>query len=121
LLYTDRLYRQIDDPLLRLDSTLARLQSSPWLRDTGQYQQFVDAARSLRKSVADARAGQLFQSDDLYADFARRLAALARTVDDFNAGPNSPHPSFMTTSPACRAKWAPGRTTSARIPGSTWE
>ncbi|MGA3261919.1 MAG: MlaD family protein [Bryobacteraceae bacterium] len=87
LLYTDRLYRQIDDPLLRLDSTLARLQSSPWLRDTGQYQQFVDAARSLRKSVADARAGQLFQSDDLYADFARRLAALARTVDDFNAGP----------------------------------
>ncbi len=88
VLYTDRLYHQIDDPLLRLDSTLARIQSSPWLRDTGQYQQFVDAARSLRKSVADTRAGRLFQSDDLYVDFARRLTALVRTVDDFNAGPD---------------------------------
>jgi len=87
LLYTDRHYHQIEDPLLRLDSMLARIESSPWLRDTGQYQQFLDAARDLRKSVADTRAGQLFQSDDLYVDFARRLAALVRTVDDFNAGP----------------------------------
>ena len=87
VLYTDRLYRQIDDPLLRLDARLARIQSSPWLRDTGQYQQFLDAARSLRKSVADARGGQLFQSDDLYLDWSRRLAGLVRTVDDFNAGP----------------------------------
>ncbi|MGD0045465.1 MAG: MlaD family protein [Bryobacteraceae bacterium] len=87
LLYTDRLYHQIDDPLVRLDSTLARIQSSPWLRDTGQYQQFLDAARDLRKSVADTRAGQIFQSDDLYLDWTRRLTALARAVDDFNAGP----------------------------------
>jgi phospholipid/cholesterol/gamma-HCH transport system substrate-binding protein len=87
VLYTDRLYRQIDDPLLRLDSTLARMQSSPWLRDTGQYQQFLDAARGLRKSVAETRAGQLFQSDELYVDFARRLSALVQTVDEFNAGP----------------------------------
>ncbi|HEY1221061.1 MAG TPA: MCE family protein [Bryobacteraceae bacterium] len=88
VLYTDSHYRQIDDPLLRLDSTLARIQSSPWLRETGQYQQFLDAARGLRKSVADARAGELFQSDGLYADWTRRLAALARAVDDFNAGPD---------------------------------
>lgn len=87
VIYTDRLYRQISDPLVQLDQTLARIQSSPWLRDTGQYQQFLDAARGLRKSVADARASQLFQSDDLYVDWARRLAALARAVDDFNAGP----------------------------------
>ncbi|HEY1183113.1 MAG TPA: MlaD family protein [Bryobacteraceae bacterium] len=87
LLYTDRHYHQIEDPLLRLDSMLARIESSPWLRDTGQYQQFLDAARDLRKSVADTRAGQLFQSDDLYMDWSRRLAALVRTVDDFNAGP----------------------------------
>jgi phospholipid/cholesterol/gamma-HCH transport system substrate-binding protein len=87
VLYGDRHYHQIDDPLLRLDSELARIQSSPWMRDTGQYQQFLDAARGLRKSVADTRAGQLFQADDLYLDWTRRLAALARTVDDFNAGP----------------------------------
>lgn len=87
VLYTDRLYHQMDDPLVRLDSTLARIQSNPWLRDTGQYQQLVDAARGLRKSVADTGAGQFFQSDDLYLDFARRLAAMVRTVDDFNAGP----------------------------------
>jgi phospholipid/cholesterol/gamma-HCH transport system substrate-binding protein len=87
VLYSDRDYRQIEDPLLRLDATLARMQSSPWLRDTGQYQQFLDAAHDLRKSVADTRAGQLFQSDGLYEDWTRRLSALARAVDDFNAGP----------------------------------
>lgn len=88
VLYTDRLYRQIDDPLVRLDRTLARIQSSPWLRDTGQYEQFVDAARGLRKSVADMRAGRLLQSDEFYADWTRRLAALVQAVDDFNAGPD---------------------------------
>src|SRR5208283_1162850 len=87
VLYTDRLYRQIDDPLLRLDATLARLQSNPWLRETGQYQQLVDAARSLRQSVADTRANHLFQSDELYLDLARRLVEIEQTVDDFNSGP----------------------------------
>jgi len=86
VLYTDRLYHQVDDPLVELDHTLARIQSSPWMRDTGQYQQLLDAARGLRKSVADTGAGQLFQSDDLYADWTRRLGALMRTVDEFNAG-----------------------------------
>ncbi|MGA8577183.1 MAG: hypothetical protein WB579_00770, partial [Bryobacteraceae bacterium] len=58
-----------------------------WLRDTGQYQQFLDAASGLRKSVANLRAGQLFQSDELYLDWTRRLAGLVQTVDDFNVGP----------------------------------
>ena len=88
VLYTDRLYHQIDDPLVRLDQTLARLQSSPWLRDTGQYQQLLDAASGLRKSVANVRAGQLLQSDELYLDWTRRLATLVRSVDDFNASPD---------------------------------
>ena len=87
VLYTLRDYRQIDDPLVRLNETLVRLRPSPWLRDTGQYEQFLDAARGLRQSVADARAGGLFQGDDLYADWVSRLGALARAVDDFNAGP----------------------------------
>jgi len=87
VLYTDRLYRQIDDPLVRLDERLIRLQSSPWLRETGQYQQLVDATRDLRQSVSNARTGQLFQSDELYLDWTHRLAAVANAVDDFNAGP----------------------------------
>jgi len=87
VLYTDRMYRLIDDPLVKLDRTLARIQSSPWMRDTAQYEQFLDAARKLRKSVADIRAGQLFQSGDLYADWNRRVIAFARGVDDFNANP----------------------------------
>jgi len=86
VLYTDRLYHQIDDPLVQLDQTLARVQSSSWLRDTGQYEQLLDAARGLRKSAADARASQLFQSDNLYADWTNRVGALIRTVDEFNAG-----------------------------------
>ncbi len=88
VLYTDRFYRQIDDPLVRLDRTLARLQSRPWLRDTGQYEQFLDAAHGLRQSIANLRAGQWLQSDELYTDWNRRLAALIGTVDDFNASPN---------------------------------
>jgi hypothetical protein len=40
----------------------------------------------LRKSAADARASQLFQSDNLYADWTNRVGALIRTVDEFNAG-----------------------------------
>jgi len=87
VLYTVRDYRQIDDPLVRLNETLARLRPNPWLRDTGPYEQFLDAARGLRQSVADVRAGRLFQSDELYVDWARRLGALARAVDDFNASP----------------------------------
>jgi hypothetical protein len=87
LIYTDTHYRRIDDSLLRLDSTLARFQSSPWLRETGQYQQFLDAARDLRQSVSAVRSGPLFQSDDLYADLCRRLSALVRTVDDVNSSP----------------------------------
>jgi len=88
VLYSDRLYRQIDDPLVELDRTLARVQSSPWLRDTAQYQQFLDAAGGLRKSVADLRAAPLVQSGQVYQDWARRLATLAQAVDDFNAGPD---------------------------------
>jgi hypothetical protein len=87
VLYTDRLYRQIDDPLLRLDATLARFQSNPWLRETGQYRQLVDAARSLRQSVADTRAGQFVQSDELYLDLTHRLVAIEQTVDEFNSSP----------------------------------
>ena len=87
VLYTANHYRQIDDPLVRLDATLARMRPSPWLRDTGPYQQLLDAARGLRQSAAEARAGQLFQADDLYVDWARRLGALARAVDEFNASP----------------------------------
>jgi phospholipid/cholesterol/gamma-HCH transport system substrate-binding protein len=86
VLYTDRDYRQIDQSVQRLDATLARLQSSPWLRETGQYQQFLDAARALRQSVADTRAGPLFQSDEMYLDWTRRAVALVRTVDEFNSG-----------------------------------
>jgi hypothetical protein len=86
VLYTDRDYRQIDQSARRLDATLARLQSSPWLRETGQYQQFLDAARSLRQSVSTVRSGPLFQSDEMYLDWTRRAAALVRTVDEFNSG-----------------------------------
>jgi len=86
VLYTDHLYRQIDDPLVQLDQRLARIQSNPWLRDSGAYQQFLDAAGGLRKSVADTRATAIFRSDDLYTDLARRLENLMGTVAAWNAG-----------------------------------
>jgi len=76
MVYSDALYRQIAVPLTDLDRALARFESAPIMRDSGQYEQFLKAAVDLRKSIAGVRAGALFQSDALYAAWNANLNAL---------------------------------------------
>ncbi len=91
VLYTDKLYRQISEPLVELDRRLARLQSGQgagrWLRDAAQYEQFRTSAADLRQSVANLSNGEFMASDRMYADWTRRLASLIQSVDEMNASP----------------------------------
>ncbi|MGA2269651.1 MAG: MlaD family protein [Bryobacteraceae bacterium] len=98
-LHTDRLYRQISQPLLDLDGSLARLQSGQGaagqlLRDSAQYEKLRSDAEDLRHSIADLRASEFLQSDSLYAGWNRRVSSLIESVDALNRSP------AMTTSQA---------------------
>jgi phospholipid/cholesterol/gamma-HCH transport system substrate-binding protein len=98
-LYTDLLYRQISQPLVDLDRSLARLQSGQGsagqlLRDSAPYEKLRSDMEDLRRSIANLRAAELMRSDDLYADWNRRVVALIESVDAFNRGPG------MTTTQA---------------------
>jgi phospholipid/cholesterol/gamma-HCH transport system substrate-binding protein len=91
-LYTDQLYRQISQPLVELDRSLARLQSGQGgagqlLRDGAQYEKLRTDMEDLRRSIADLRAAELMRSDSLYADWNRRILSLIESVDAFNRGP----------------------------------
>ena len=96
-LHTDQLYRQISQPLVELDGSLARLQSGQGsagqlLRDSAQYDKLRSEMADLRRSIADLRAAEPMRSDSLYADWNRRALSLIESVDAFNRSP------AMTTS-----------------------
>jgi phospholipid/cholesterol/gamma-HCH transport system substrate-binding protein len=96
-LHTDQLYRQISQPLVELDGSLARLQSGQGsagqlLRDSAQYDKLRSEMGDLRRSMADLRAAEPMRSDSLYADWNRRALSLIESVDAFNRSP------AMTTS-----------------------
>jgi phospholipid/cholesterol/gamma-HCH transport system substrate-binding protein len=91
-LHTDLLYRQISQPLVDLDRSLARLQSGQGsagqlLRDSAQYDKLRGDIGDLRHSIANLRAAQFMQSDTLYADWNRRVLSLIESVDAFNRSP----------------------------------
>jgi phospholipid/cholesterol/gamma-HCH transport system substrate-binding protein len=98
-LHTDLLYRQITQPLVDLDGSLARLQSGQGtagqlLRDSARYEKLRSDMADLRRSIADLRAAEFMRSDTLYTDWNRRVLSLIESVDAFNQGP------AMTTSQA---------------------
>jgi phospholipid/cholesterol/gamma-HCH transport system substrate-binding protein len=98
-LHTDLLYRQISQPLVDLDGSLARLQSGQGsagqlLRDSAQYEKLRSDMADLRRSIADLRAADFMRSDDMYADWNRRVLSLIESVDAFNRAPG------MTTTEA---------------------
>ena len=90
--HTDQLYRQISQPLMDLDSSLARLQSGQGgagqlLRDSAQYDKLRSDTEGLRRSIADLRAAGHMRSDTLYADWNRGVLSLMESVDAFNRAP----------------------------------
>jgi phospholipid/cholesterol/gamma-HCH transport system substrate-binding protein len=91
-LYTAELYRQISEPVLRVDAALARIRSGQGtagrlLRDNAQYEQARAQIDAVRKQIVEIRHSPSFSSDAAYNDFNRSLAGWIRQVDDFNRVP----------------------------------
>ena len=91
-LYKDDLYRQLFDAVMRVDTTLARMQAGQggaglFLRDSAQYVELQKSIRGIRQSVADLHAEPMMQSSEMYADWNRRLALTIQQVDDMNSNP----------------------------------
>jgi phospholipid/cholesterol/gamma-HCH transport system substrate-binding protein len=92
ILYTDRLYRQIQEPMVQLDASLARLQAGQGelgrlLRDDAQYAQLRDMIADLHKSVASLQSSRYMQSDEQYAAWNRMLASFIQSVAETAASP----------------------------------
>ena len=91
-LYTDEIYRQIGDPVVEFDQSLARIQSGQGtagqlFRETAQYEQLRAGARDLLRSLSDLRSQEFMQSDRLYEEWNRMVLSLIRSVDEMNANP----------------------------------
>jgi len=86
---TDRQYRQMMDPLARIDDRLGRIQAGQGpmgrlLREDGQYTYYVNQAAGLRRTVADLRTQEFLTSDSLYNGWNQAVLSLIRQVDDIN-------------------------------------
>lgn len=91
-LYTDRIYKQVRDPIVALDKQLAIMQSGhgsigPMLRDTAEYESLMKTVKDLRTTVSGIGAGPFMRSDELYAGWSRTVAGFVQTIDRFNATP----------------------------------
>jgi phospholipid/cholesterol/gamma-HCH transport system substrate-binding protein len=89
--YTERLYRQLLDPLTQFDQALARLQSGQgagrFLTETADYDKAIASVRDLRGSIATLRDSNFIKSDEMYGDWTAWVNRLARSVDEINSGP----------------------------------
>src|SRR5256885_16640592 len=86
------MYRQIGDPVVEFDRSLARIQSGQGtagqlFRGTAQYEQLRAGARDLLQSLSDLRSKEFMQSDLSYVAWNRALISLIRSVDEMNASP----------------------------------
>ena len=91
-LYTDKLYRKVSDPIVKMDQSLAQLESGQgdaghFLRDPTQYESFRKEIADFRKSIADLKAQPLMTSDAMYTDSIRTITAWIRNVEAANANP----------------------------------
>lgn len=86
-LYTDEAYRDLSAPLVALDRSLARMQSSPMMRDTAQYEGLRAQSAQLRSSIADLRATPWMAGDAEYAEWLGRVAGWIRQVEEIDANP----------------------------------
>jgi hypothetical protein len=90
-LYTDRLYRQVSEPVLAFDQALARLQSGQgaglYLRDSAQYDQLRAAAADLGRAMAGLHNDPMLQSDALYREWTSGAVQLIQSVDQLNTNP----------------------------------
>ena len=86
------LYRQISQPLIELDQTLARFQSGQGslgqlLTDSAQYERVRAGAQDFTRAVDDFHASELVRSDASYRQWNQSLESLVLAVDSLNANP----------------------------------
>ena len=92
LLNSDEMHRKISDMLVNVDQQVAQIQAGQGpagqlLRSSAQYDQLVKLAQGFRQSIATLRGSDLMQSDTVYDNINLSLAALLKTLDDFNQNP----------------------------------
>ena len=91
IVYSDRMYQQIRQPVLQIDQALARLQSGQgqlgqMLREDSQYEQIRNQIASLRRQVTDIEKNSLLQSDEQYVAWSRGVRSMIQQVDQIAAG-----------------------------------
>jgi phospholipid/cholesterol/gamma-HCH transport system substrate-binding protein len=91
VVYTDQMYRQIREPVLRIDQALARLQAGQGqlgqlLREDTQYEQMRNQIASLRRQVTDIENSPFLQSDEQYVAWSRAVRSMIEQVDQITAG-----------------------------------
>jgi phospholipid/cholesterol/gamma-HCH transport system substrate-binding protein len=90
--YSEQFYRNIRDPLVQLDQTLARIQSGQggvgrFVTDSAQYAQLDSSVQSLTRTASDLRKSPFLASDEAYRSWNQSLGSLIRSIDSFSAGP----------------------------------
>lgn len=83
LLYSSKMADDLSASLRELDDRLAKLQASPLLRDSAQYEQIRDQLARVRSALPK---GKMFASDEDYVEWNRRLAAWTESLDALNSG-----------------------------------
>jgi ABC-type transporter Mla subunit MlaD len=97
-LNTDVLYRQIVDPLHKLDAGLLKFQSgqgsgAALLTDARQYDEMRSQVADFRHSIEKLHAEEMLHSETAYLSWIRQVETFIGQVDAMNAAP-------MLTSPA---------------------
>jgi len=92
VLHTDQMYRQLADPLVELDQSLARLQAARagpgvYLHDPAAYDQLRKAAEDMRASITTLRGSAFIASDAMYAAWNAQVQSLIQKVDAANTSP----------------------------------
>lgn len=90
-IYSDRLYRRISEPLIRLDEALARVQAGQGtagalVRDGAAYENPRTALADLRRALESVRNSEMARSDAAWASWNGMLSSLIHSVDQLNSG-----------------------------------
>ncbi len=91
-LNTDALYRQVLDPLHKLDDGLSKFQSgqgsgAALLADTKQYDQMRTQVADFRKSIENLHGAEMLHSAEAYGSWIRQVDAILQQADAMNAAP----------------------------------
>lgn len=88
LLYSDADYRKVMQSIQDLNDALMRAQRSPWMVDSGSYEQMRAAVAAIGRGVANTRKAPIIAGDRMYRDWNLALQSVVLSVDRFNTRPD---------------------------------